>query len=86
MENGVTQRIFIVEDNDWYQKLLVHTVSLNPDYETEAFSTGKELLSRLNDEVPDLITMDYRLPDISGEELLEKIKAMCPGTLFIVIS
>ena len=58
METGITQRIFIVEDNDWYQKLLVHTVSLNPDYEAEAFSTGKELLDRLNNEVPDLITMD----------------------------
>jgi two-component system, NtrC family, response regulator AtoC len=86
METGITQRIFIVEDNDWYQKLLVHTVSLNPDYEVESFSTGKDLLTRLNNDVPDLITMDYRLPDISGEELLEKIKALCPGTQVIVIS
>ena len=23
--------VFIVEDNDWYNKLLVHSVSLNPD-------------------------------------------------------
>lgn len=86
MESGITQRIFIVEDNDWYQKLLVHTVSLNPDYEVEAFSTGKDLLARLNREIPDLITMDYRLPDISGEELLEKIKSVSPGTQVIVIS
>ncbi|WP_300665268.1 sigma-54 dependent transcriptional regulator, partial [Fluviicola sp.] len=86
METGITQRIFIVEDNDWYQKLLVHTVSLNPDYEVESFSTGKELLARLNNEIPDLITMDYRLPDISGEELLEKIKSISPGTQVIVIS
>lgn len=86
MESGITQRIFIVEDNDWYQKLLVHTVSLNPDYEVEAFSTGKDLLARLNSEIPDLITMDYRLPDISGEELLEKIKSVSPGTQVIVIS
>lgn len=86
METDITQRIFIVEDNDWYQKLLVHTVSLNPDYEVESFSTGKDLLTRLNNDVPDLITMDYRLPDISGEELLEKIKALYPGTQVIVIS
>lgn len=80
-----TQKIFIVEDNDWYQKLLRHTVSLNPDYEVQTFSTGKEILQAL-DEAPDIITMDYRLPDISGEDLLEKIKALTPHTQVIVIS
>lgn len=85
MNEAINQRIYIVEDNDWYQKLLKHTVSLNPDYEVLTFSTGKELLNAL-DETPDIITMDYRLPDISGEELLEKIKIRTPNTQVIVIS
>lgn len=85
MNEATNQRIYIVEDNDWYQKLLKHTVSLNPDYEVQTFSTGKELLNAL-EEIPDIITMDYRLPDISGEELLEKIKSRTPNTQVIVIS
>lgn len=86
MESGLNHRIYIVEDNEWYQKLLVHTVSLNPDFEVESFSTGKGLLDRLNQDLPGLITMDYRLPDISGEDLLKQIKIISPKTQVIVIS
>lgn len=31
-------KIFVVEDNEWYNKLLVYTLSLNPDYEVKASS------------------------------------------------
>ncbi len=79
------QKIFIVEDNDWYQRLLVHTISMNPDYEVHAFSTAQEILDRL-DEMPDLITIDYRLPDSTGEELLKTILTRIPGIQVIVIS
>lgn len=85
MNEQTLKRIYIVEDNEWYQKLLKHTVSLNPDYEVLTFSKGKELLDALADK-PDIITMDYRLPDISGEELLENIKSRTPHTQVIVIS
>ena len=86
MNNESTnQKIFVVEDNDWYQRLLVHTISMNPDYEVHAFSTAKDLLDRL-DEAPDLITIDYRLPDCTGEELLQKILDRIPGIQVVVIS
>lgn len=85
MNDLQTQKIFIVEDNDWYQKFLKHTVSLNPDYEVKVFSTGTGILNAL-DELPGIVTMDYRLPDITGEELLERIKMLSPDTQVIVIS
>ncbi len=87
MNKTNTQKIYVVEDNDWYQKLLVHTISLNPDFEVEAFSAAKEVLKKLReDDLPDLITMDYRLPDSTGEELLEQIKGIAPNLQVIVIS
>jgi two-component system, NtrC family, response regulator AtoC len=66
-------RIFVVEDNEWYSKLLVHTLSLNPDYEIRSFRNAAEFLSALN-ESPDVVTLDYRLPDLSGLEVLKRIK------------
>ncbi len=66
-------KIFVVEDNEWYNKLLVHTLSLNPDFEVEGFFNGKDCLNKLND-LPDVITLDYRLPDMSGLEVLNQIK------------
>ncbi|MBN2486790.1 MAG: sigma-54-dependent Fis family transcriptional regulator [Bacteroidales bacterium] len=66
-------KIFVVEDNEWYNKLLVHNLSLNPDFEVTGFFNGRDCLQRLN-ENPDIITLDYRLPDTTGYDLLLKIK------------
>lgn len=60
-------------------------MSLDPDLEIKSFFSGKELLKAL-DEYPAAITLDYRLPDILGDELFTKIKAICPSTEIIVIS
>jgi DNA-binding NtrC family response regulator len=80
-----TLKIFVVEDNEWYRKLLVHTISLNPDYEVKAFETGKELLNAM-DECPDVVTVDYRLPDMLGSELMQKIRNIHPETAILAIS
>lgn len=78
-------KIFVVEDNEWYNRLLVHNLSLNPDYEIESYTTGKELIQNLH-KLPDVITLDYRLPDIKGLELLKKIKAENEEIQVILIS
>lgn len=67
-------KIFVVEDSEWYNKLLVYTLSLNPDYEVKSFFTGRDFLASLH-EMPDIVTLDYRLPDMTGLELLEKNQA-----------
>lgn len=77
--------IFVVEDDEWYRKLLVYTLELNPDFKVKAFEDGKSLLAALK-EKPRVITLDYRLPDFNGEELLTKIKDQLPQTKVIVIS
>ncbi len=77
--------INIVEDDDWYRKFLVHNLSLNPDHKVVAFEDGKSFLEQL-DKKPHVVTLDYRLPDFSGKELLSKIKAFDPSIEVIIIS
>lgn len=78
-------KIFIVEDNDWYNRLLVYNLSLNPDYEIESFTNGRGCLENLHKN-PEVITLDYRLPDMQGLEILKKIKAENDEIQVIVIS
>jgi two-component system, NtrC family, response regulator AtoC len=78
-------KIFVVEDDDWYNRLLVHNLSLNPDYEIESFSNGKDCLKNLHKN-PDVITLDYRLPDMQGLEILKNIKIENPEIQVILIS
>ena len=54
-------KIFVVEDNEWYNKLLVYTLSLNPDYEVRSFFNARDFLDTLN-ESPDIVTLDLSFP------------------------
>lgn len=78
-------KIFVVEDDEWYSRLLVHTLSLNPDYEIQAFATGKDCLANLHQE-PDVVTLDYRLPDMKGLDVLKQIKEINDDIQIILIS
>jgi DNA-binding NtrC family response regulator len=78
-------KIFVVEDSEWYNKLLVYTLSLNPDYEIKSFFNAKDFLECLN-ESPDIVTLDYRLPDISGMEVLKRIRKENSDIQVILIS
>jgi len=78
-------KIFVVEDSEWYNRLLVHTFSLNPDYEIKSFFNGKDFLNCLF-ESPDIVTLDYRLPDITGLEVLKKIREENSDVQVILIS
>ena len=78
--------IYVVEDDEWYRKLLVYTLELNPDFAVKAFEDGESLLATVKADPPQVLTLDYRLPDTNGEELLKKIVTVSPNTKVIVIS
>ena len=78
-------RVFVVEDDNWYNRLLVHNLSLNPDYVIDSYTNGKDCLDNLNKN-PDVITLDYRLPDMKGLEILKRIKAENEDIQVVLIS
>lgn len=77
--------IFIVEDDPWYGQLLRHHLSLNPDYDIKLFTTANECLASLHLH-PDVVCIDFGLPDLSGDKLLAKIKAVNNQLPVVVIS
>ncbi len=78
-------RIFVVEDDFMYRKMVKYIMELNPDHEVHAFETGKECLDHLHLK-PDIVSLDYALPDMSGEEVFEKIKAFDNRIRVIILS
>lgn len=85
MKNSQAFKIFIVEDDLWYSSMLEYYLSLNPDYAIQKFDTAKSFLAKLH-ERPDVVTLDYSLPDMNGDQLLKQIKETSPETRVIVIS
>jgi two-component system, NtrC family, response regulator AtoC len=63
----------------------VHTLSLNPDFEIKSFFNGKDFLNSLF-EAPDIVTLDYSLPDFTGMEILKRIREENSEAQVILIS
>jgi DNA-binding NtrC family response regulator len=78
-------KIFVCEDDAWYADFLAYQIELNPDYEVKKFHSGKDLLAALHEQ-PQVVTLDYTLPDYTGENLVKLIKKECPQTEIIIIS
>ncbi len=78
-------RIFIVDDSTLFLKVLNSALSVNDDYDIKLITTGRECVELLR-EKPDIITLDYTLPDMNGKEVLERINALSPDTHVIVVS
>jgi DNA-binding NtrC family response regulator len=78
-------KIFVVEDDPAYTKFLKYVLGLNPDYEVEFFTSGKDCLDNLHKN-PAVITLDYSLPDMPGEKVLSQIRAHDPNINVIIIS
>lgn len=78
-------KIFIVEDDPWYGEILEYHLSLNPDYLITRFTTGKECLANMYKQ-PDLVTVDFSLPDYTGDVLFQKIKEVNNQVPVIIIS
>ena len=77
--------IFVVEDDPWYGQLLHYHLSLNPDDTVQLFTSGQECLDHMHLN-PDVVTIDFSLPDISGDKLLAKLKQRAPEVPVIIIS
>ncbi|TXB62432.1 sigma-54-dependent transcriptional regulator [Phaeodactylibacter luteus] len=78
-------RIFIVEDDPTYQRMVRYFLELNPDHEVHTFATGQECLDNLNLR-PHFVSLDYSLPDMTGEEVLMRIKAFDEHINVVILS
>jgi two-component system, NtrC family, response regulator AtoC len=80
-----TYNIYMVEDDPWYGEILSYHLGLNPDFKVTRFQTAKDFLGKLHLQ-PDLITLDFSLPDMKGDKLFEKIREVNADVPVIVIS
>lgn len=77
------KKIFLADDSVTIQKVVELTFA-ETDYQVTASSSGTELLSKLQQELPDLVLCDVVMPDISGYEVCQRIKSN-PATLHIPV-
>jgi len=90
MKNNDKVKLFLVDDDAVFLKLLEIEFLENADFEIETFATGELCLENLS-HGPDVIILDYYLDGIdktamNGIETLDKIKAVNPAIPIVMLS
>ncbi|HEX2916586.1 MAG TPA: response regulator [Chloroflexia bacterium] len=79
------KHILVVEDDRNICEILEILLS-DEGFQVTCKTTGQETIETLSKERFDLITLDMRLPDMSGNDLLHYFEERIPSTPVIVIS
>jgi len=77
--------ILIIDDDSNLRKTLSDILSVK-GYETMTAKNGAEGLELLKQCAVDVVLLDLGLPDISGIEVLDAVKASCPSTETIILT
>jgi len=77
--------VLIIDDDKDICLVLSKFLSKN-NYQVNVAHTGEQGLRELRAADFDVVLCDYRLPDISGVELLQKIKVLNPAVAVIIIT
>lgn len=85
MQNKKNPLIFVVEDNQMYNKLVVSYLKTNKLTNVEAYLSGEDALKNM-DKNPDIVIQDYLLEGMTGIEVLIKSKKTNPDVEFIFLS
>ncbi len=83
-----TGKIYICDDDQGVQNLLEKMLNAQ-GHKVNAFGQGQQLLQTLaeqEEDFPDLILVDVRMPDIDGLDLLRRIKAQRPVQKVVMMS
>lgn len=79
------QTILVAEDEALLRRILIGLFE-EAGYRVVAASTGREALERFAETPPDLVVTDIRMPEVDGFELLERLKAIDPDVLVIIMT
>ena len=77
--------IFVTDDEPALRNALVKRLS-RLDHRVRAFESGADLLAAVEQETPDLILLDLKMPGMTGIEVLEALRAKTRDTLVILLT
>ncbi|UCF89901.1 MAG: sigma-54-dependent Fis family transcriptional regulator [Desulfobacterales bacterium] len=80
----VAYTLFIVDDEQTIREGIA--MALEDDYQVRTFAQAEPAIDALQKEPPDLILLDIGLPGMNGIEALQRIKALNPDVLTVMIT
>lgn len=82
---GRPLKVLIVEDESQVARLIELELSYE-GYQVDIAKTGKEALEKIENFTPDLIVMDWLLPEIDGLELIRRVRSEGSDVPIIILT
>ena len=78
-------KILLVDDEEDFVKTLSERINMR-NLNSEVALNGEEALKVVQDEIPDVMVLDLKMPGIDGMEVLKRVKKQYPGVQVIILT
>jgi PAS domain S-box-containing protein len=85
MKDGAPPHILVIDDDKAIRESFTHFLE-DCEYRVSCAENGKIGITRFQDEAPDLILVDLRMPVMDGKAVLNHVHAQAPELPLIVVS
>jgi len=83
-ESKIVKIILIEDEAD--QRKIISSILTKESYDVVAFNNAEDALKEIEKQDTDIVISDWKLPGMSGEELLSKLSSLHPDCGFIMIT
>jgi DNA-binding NtrC family response regulator len=78
-------KVLLVDDEEDFVKALAERIDMR-DLNSEVALNGEQALQIVEDEVPDVMVLDLRMPGIDGIEVLRRVKKAYPKVQVVILT
>ena len=82
---GGALKILLVDDEEDYVRTMAERLEMR-DLGSDVALNGEEALSMLEEDLPDVMVLDLKMPGIGGLEVLEAVKSRYPDVQVIILT
>lgn len=74
MQRKFLSKVFVIEDDTIFGKIVQRAIEREGDnFDVQVFQSGQDFINALHQN-PDIVSIDYNLPDMTGLDILKKVK------------